>query len=112
MKGKRLTSIVGVALVAVAALVVQSAGARPVQQAASGHQCLVMTGSGDTAFTRNFNPYTSTSSPSGGFVKGAMYEPLIITTAAGGGHQYPWLAKSWKWTNKNKTLNLTLQRGV
>lgn len=112
MKGKRMTSIVGVAAVVVAALAVQSAGARPEQQAASARRCLVMTGSGDPAFTRNFNPYTATSTPSGAFVKGAMYEPLMITTAAGGGRQYPWLARRWKWSNGNKTLNLTLQRGV
>ena len=115
MKGKRLTSIVGVALVAVAALVVQSAGARPAQHAqtaASGHPCLVMTGSGDTAFVRNFNPFTSTSTPAGAVVKGAIYEPLMITTAAGGGHQYPWLARSWKWSNGNKTLTLQLAHGV
>jgi peptide/nickel transport system substrate-binding protein len=116
MKAIRLTSIAGATAVVVA-LVVQSAGARTDQQAAprsasAGHQCLVMTGSGDPAFTRNFNPYTAQSSPSGGFVRGAMYEPLIVTTAAGGGHQYPWLAKSWKWTNGNKTLNLSLQQGV
>ena len=67
-----------------------------------------MTGSGDPAFVRNFNPYTATSLPSGGFVRGAFYEPLIISTVAGGGHVYPWLAKSWKWSNGNKTLTLDL----
>ena len=113
MKAIRLTGVVGAAAVVVA-LLVQSAGARPAQQAAlntasAGHKCLVMTGSGDPAFTRNFNPYTAQSLPSGGFVRGAFYEPLTITTAAGGGHQYPWLAKSWKWSNGNKTLTLALQ---
>ena len=78
----------------------------------AGHKCLVMTGSGDPAFVRNFNPYTSTALPSGGFVRGAFYEPLIISTVAGGGHVYPWLAKSWKWTNGNTTLTLNLQHGV
>src|SRR4051795_6045635 len=58
---------------------------------AAGHQCLVMTGSGDQAFVKNFNPFTATTLPSGGFVRGAFYEPLIISTVAGGGHQYPWL---------------------
>jgi peptide/nickel transport system substrate-binding protein len=116
MKAIRLTGVVGAAAVVVA-LLVQSAGARPAQQAAlntasAGHKCLVMTGSGDPAFTRNFNPYTAQSLPSGGFVRGAFYEPLTITTAAGGGHQYPWLAKSWKWSNGNKTLTLALQQGV
>jgi len=90
-----------------------SAPAAPAARgAAAAHQCLVMTGSGDPAFVKNFNPYTATGLPSGGFVRGAFYEPLIISTVAGGGHVYPWLAKSWTWTNKNKTLNLNLQRGV
>ena len=71
-----------------------------------------MTGSGDPAFVKNFNPYIATGLPSGGFVRGAFYEPLIISTVAGGGHVYPWLAKSWKWTNGNKTLTLSLQHGV
>jgi peptide/nickel transport system substrate-binding protein len=78
----------------------------------AGHQCLVMTGSGDQAFVKNFNPYTATSLPSGGFVRGAFYEPLIVSTAAGGGHQYPWLASSWKWSGGNKTLTLSLRKGV
>ena len=80
--------------------------------AAAGHKCLVMTGSGDPAFVRNFNPFTSTSTPAGAVIKGAFYEPLIVTTAAGGGHQYPWLARSWKWSNGNKTLTLQIAGGV
>jgi peptide/nickel transport system substrate-binding protein len=80
--------------------------------AAAGHKCLVMTGSGDPAFVKNFNPYTATSLPSGAFVRGAFYEPLIIATVAGGGHVYPWLAQSWKWSNANKTLTLQLRHGV
>src|SRR5262245_7835745 len=69
--------------------------------ALAGHKCLVMTGSGDPAFVKNFNPFTATSLPSGSFVKGAFYEPLIVTTPAGGGHQYPWLAHSWRWSGGN-----------
>jgi peptide/nickel transport system substrate-binding protein len=102
-------------LAAVVALVASAAApAKPTASATAtaGHQCLVMTGSGDPAFVRNFNPYTATGLPSGGFVRGAFYEPLIISTVAGGGHTYPWLAKSWKWSNGNKTLTLNLQHGV
>ena len=50
--------------------------------------------------------------PSGDFVRGAFYEPLIVSTSAGGGHQYPWLAQSWKWSNGNKTLTLNIRKGV
>ncbi|HZS24410.1 MAG TPA: ABC transporter substrate-binding protein [Gaiellaceae bacterium] len=71
-----------------------------------------MTGSGDPAFVKNFNPFTGNTLPSGDLVRGAFYEPLIITTAAGGGHQYPWLAQSWTWSNGNKTLTLNLRHGV
>src|SRR5260221_2245920 len=59
------------------------AATRSAGSAQAGHTCLVMTGSGDPAFTKNFNPYTATGSPSGAFVRGAFYDPLIISTAAG-----------------------------
>jgi peptide/nickel transport system substrate-binding protein len=36
-----------------------------------------------------------------------MYEPLIIT-GEGGLKPVPWLARSWKWSNGNKTLTLSL----
>ena len=71
-----------------------------------------MTGSGDPAFVKNFNPYTSTGLPTGAFVRGAFYEPLIISSVAGGGHTYPWLAQSWKWSNGNKTLTLNLVKNA
>ncbi|HVV59103.1 MAG TPA: ABC transporter substrate-binding protein [Gaiellaceae bacterium] len=78
---------------------------------ATAHPCLTMTGSGDPAFTRNFNPFTSTGIPSGQFVKGAFYEGLIISPE-GGKPAVPWLARSWKWSNGNKTLTLQLAKNV
>src|SRR5438105_9098539 len=106
--GLRVAGVVGTAVAVAVALVVQSAGARP----QAGHSCLVMTGSGDPAFTKNFNPYTAQGMPSGAFVRGAFYEPLIISSVAGGGHTYPWLAQSWKWSNGNKTLTLNLVKNA
>ena len=32
------------------------------------------------------------------FVRGGMYEPLVITTPAGGGREYKWLAESYAWS--------------
>jgi peptide/nickel transport system substrate-binding protein len=78
---------------------------------AAAHQCLVMTGSGDPAFTKNFNPYTATGLPSGTIVQGAFYEPLVVT-GEGGLKPVPWLATSWTWSKGNKTLNLNLAKGV
>ena len=78
---------------------------------AAAHRCLVMTGSGDPAFVKNFNPYTATGLPSGSFVQGAMYEPLLIT-AEGKSKPQPWLARSYSWSNRNKTLRLNLVRNA
>jgi peptide/nickel transport system substrate-binding protein len=90
-------------------------GAAPAAVTASNtstaHKCLVMTGSGDPAFTKNFNPYTGTGLPSGTIVQGAFYEPLTITPL-GGLPTRGWLARTYKWSNGNKTLTLNLARGV
>jgi peptide/nickel transport system substrate-binding protein len=96
------------ALVALAVLV--GTASAPAATKAS-HKCLVMAGSGDPSFVKNFNPYTSTGLPSGSFVQGAFYEPLIIT-GEGGLKPVPWLARTWKWSNGNKTLTLNLAKGV
>jgi peptide/nickel transport system substrate-binding protein len=102
--------------VALAALIVVAiAAARPaghaVRSAAAAHSCLVMTGSGDPAFVKNFNPFTATGLPSGQFVKGAVYEGLMVSPE-GGKPTLPWLARSWKWSNGNKTLTLQIAKGV
>ena len=107
----------GVALVAAAVLaatLAQGAGAKPgpaVVVKTAAHSCLVMTGSGDPAFVRNFNPYTATTLPSGGFVKGAFYEPLVIATAAGGGHLYPWLAHQLEVVQRRQDAHARDQAG-
>jgi peptide/nickel transport system substrate-binding protein len=110
--GLRTAGVVG-ATVLLAALAVQGASARVATPAATtaSHTCLVMTGAGDPAFVKNFNPYTATSLPSGAIVKGAFYEPLVVTPE-GGKKQIPWLAKSWKWSNGNRTLTLQIRDGV
>jgi peptide/nickel transport system substrate-binding protein len=104
---------VAVGCVAVAAALGTSTTPAAVQAPtiSAAHNCLVMTGSGDPTFTRNFNPYTATGLPSGSFVQGAFYEPLIIT-AEGGLKPVPWLARDWDWSNGNKTLTLKLARGA
>jgi peptide/nickel transport system substrate-binding protein len=77
----------------------------------AAHRCLVMTGSGDPAFVRNFNPFTGTGLPSGTIVQGAFYEPLLITPLGKTSPQ-PWLARSYSWTNRNRTLRLNLVRNA
>jgi peptide/nickel transport system substrate-binding protein len=109
LRTTRWVALVLVAACAALATVLTAATPAAVDRAAatSAHRCLVMTGSGDPAFTRNFNPYTATGLPSGTFVQGAFYEPLLIT-AEGKSRPQPWLARSYSWTNRNKTLRLNL----
>src|SRR3954447_21800570 len=117
----RLAAVLGVAVVLTALIVVAVAAARPLtpsgqaapqsSAAATAHSCLVMTGSGDPAFVKNFNPFTATGVPSGQFVKGAIYEALTVSPE-GGKPTLPWLARSWKWSNGNKTLTLQIAKGV
>src|SRR3954449_3291044 len=117
----RLVAGLGAVVVLTALIVVAVAAARPLPPsgqasplsgaAAAAHPCLVMTGSGDPAFTKNFNPFTATGLPSGQFVKGAIYEGLTVSPE-GGKPTLPWLARSWKWSNGNKTLTLQIAKGV
>jgi peptide/nickel transport system substrate-binding protein len=109
-----IAALAALAVVALAIAAPRSGSSAAVRSAlanAAAHKCLVMTGSGDPAFVRNFNPYTATGLPSGQFVKGSVYEGLIVTPA-GGLKPVPWLARSWTWSNGNKTLTLNLAKGV
>src|SRR5919206_346970 len=111
----RIIRWLAAAVAAFAATAALFTAAAPAAHLAAGtvtaHRCLVMTGSGDPAFVKNFNPYTATGLPSGSFVQGAFYEPLIVTPE-GGLKPVPWLARSWKWSRGNRTLTLNLVRGA
>jgi peptide/nickel transport system substrate-binding protein len=114
--GRRLSTsrwLTAAAVAGLAVLILSAAAPAATDRGsvAKAHQCLVMTGAGDPAFVKNFNPYTATSLPSGTIVQGAFYEPLIVT-AEGGLDPVPWLARSWKWSNGNKTLTLQLVKNA
>src|SRR5690349_1066158 len=111
---RRLVAVGVVAGLAVLALIGTASAPAATDGSASltaAHKCIVMTGSGDPAFVKNFNPYTATGLPSGSFVQGAFYEPLVITPE-GGLKPVPWLARKWTWSRGNKTLTLSLAHGV
>src|SRR3954467_15169905 len=86
----------GLAALSVLALTAVAPAATGRAALAAAHKCLVMTGSGDPAFTKNFNPYAGGGLPSNAFAQGAFYEPLIVVPA--GGRKHPrWRAGGWEW---------------
>src|SRR4051794_13779825 len=89
--------------------IVASAAPAATKAAAAGHPCPVATGSGDGTFARNFNPYSGAKLD---FTLGALYEPLVIVTPAGVGHQYPWLASALTWSKDGKVLTLQIRNGA
>jgi peptide/nickel transport system substrate-binding protein len=80
-----------------------------------GNDELTIAGQSDN-LTQVFNPFlpntaqglTYTSQGSGGFI----YEPMVQINTVDIGNDLPWLAKSWRWSDSNKTLTLDLQTGV
>jgi peptide/nickel transport system substrate-binding protein len=109
---RRLLTVAAFAGIAALVVLLGSSTVRGAPAAGlAAHKCLVMTGSGDPAFTRNFNPYAGGGLPTNSIAQGAFYEPLIATSA-GGVHTVPWLARSWKWSNGNKTLTLNLAKNA
>jgi peptide/nickel transport system substrate-binding protein len=60
------------------------------------------------SWTANFNPWA----PSMTNGTGMIWEPLLWFNLLKGGKITPWLAKSYKWSNHNKTLTFNLRPGV
>ena len=111
-------------MAAVAALVTVSAcsgggggGSGGTSGAGSG---IIVTAAGEAVgMTRVFNPYLPTSawglagnSVAGGNSSGFVYEPLVQVDYVRSNYVLPWLAKSWTWSDGNKTLTFHLQQGV
>jgi peptide/nickel transport system substrate-binding protein len=94
---------------AVVALVALSlAAAADGAAGSSDHPCLVAIGVNPQPFNRNFNPFANPLD----FTWGGIYEPLVVVTQAGGGHEYLWLASRLEWSTDGKTLTITVRPGV
>ena len=96
-------AVLAVLVVATVSSAASARGTAPASLSKSAaHKCLVMTGSGDPAFVRNFNPYTATGLPSGQFIKGAMYEGLIVVAGRRPAAPSRGSRGRWKWSERQQ----------
>jgi peptide/nickel transport system substrate-binding protein len=73
---------------------------------------LVMESSPESTITDTFNPFVSTGAPWGMGATGLVYEPLIQFNLVAPPKYYPWLAKSYTWSNGGKTITFAIRSGV
>ena len=104
------TYFAAVAALVVTAVFAATAVAATARSSARAHPCVVAAGSGDQAFTRNFNPFNLGAQRD--FTWGGIYENLLISTAVGGGRQYNLLGKSFTWSKDGKTLTIGVRSNV
>jgi peptide/nickel transport system substrate-binding protein len=104
------TFFAAVAALVVTAVFAATAVAATARSSARAHPCVVAAGSGDQAFTRNFNPFNLGAQRD--FTWGGIYENLLISTAVGGGRQYNLLGKSFTWSKDGKTLTIGVRSNV
>lgn len=79
---------------------------------ASNKNIITVAGGEAGAVTRNFNPFVPTSTANSSSVISFIYEPLVQWDPLLPSKSYPWLAKSWAFSDGDKTLTFNLRKGV
>jgi peptide/nickel transport system substrate-binding protein len=116
------TSWLGIAAAAVCLITVSacsSGGSGGGGVSGSGSKTILTVAGEAVGMTRVFNPYLQTNalslagnSVSSGNASGFINEPLAQVDYVRSNYVVPWLAKSWAWSNGNKTLTFHLRTGV
>jgi peptide/nickel transport system substrate-binding protein len=97
-------------LLAGAAAALWATASGGVQSASSsGGTSVTISNEQGATWTCGFNPFSG-SLISWSF--GPVYEPLVFIDELKSGAATPWLAKSYKWSNHNKTITFTIRSGV
>lgn len=80
--------------------------------ASGDNSTLVIEDNPVSPFTDNFNPFDSNDTAFEVNAVGMVYEPLLQFNSMKPGTIYPWLAKSYAFSNGGKTVTFTLQSNV
>jgi ABC-type transport system substrate-binding protein len=102
--------VAGLAVTAVVALGLAACASVGVN--ASKATTLIEESTVGVTFTQNFNPFDSNSLSTEMNMRSLTYEPLFEFNQLKPGAIYPWLGKSWGWSNGGKTLTFVLRSGV
>src|SRR5665213_946939 len=103
---------IGVVLTALSCLSIGMVAASIGAASAATSSVLTIEGNTGVTFTDNFNPFDSSSFAEQLSVRSLVNEPLFEFDSLKTNTQYPWLAKSYVWSNGGKTLTFQLRKGV
>jgi peptide/nickel transport system substrate-binding protein len=102
----------GVVLTALSCLTLGIVAVTAGGASAASSSVVTLEGNTGVTFTNNFNPFDSSSFAEQLSVRSLTYEPLFEFDTLKTNTQYPWLAKSYSWSNAGKTLTFQLRKGV
>jgi peptide/nickel transport system substrate-binding protein len=112
MKGLALVAVIGLGLTACTSSSSGHSGSSGAGASAAG-KTLVIEDNPEPSFADDFNPLVSTSASSTENTDSLVYEPLFMINSINATEApIPWLARSYAWSNGNRTLTLKLQQGV
>lgn len=101
------------ALLAASAVAMGLAACGQSQPAATGQDStLVIEDNPVSPFTRDFNPFDTNATGSEVNAVGMIYEPLLQFNTMKPGTIYPWLARSYSFTNGGRTVTFQLRQNV
>jgi peptide/nickel transport system substrate-binding protein len=102
-------ALLAVLLAGVSAALWATASGGVQSASSSGGTSVTISNEQGATWTCGFNPFSGDLI---GWSFGPVYEPLVFVDELKSGQATPWLAKSYKWSNHNKTITFTIRKGV
>lgn len=113
-RSRTIAGLSALAATAALGLAACSSSSSPSSTTTTSNKTLVIEdNTGATSYVNDFNPFDTNSFARTENTAAFMFEPLFqFNTLDSAAAPIPWLAKTFTWSNGNKTLTLTLRDGV